>query len=149
MKTKVNVEIIFTSDVYDEVPSQAKKGDAGIDLRSTEDFILAPGETYKVSLGAKIHIKDQDAFCALLPRSGLGSKGLVLGNTVGVIDSGYQGELVMTAFNRSQEEIAVSKGERICQAVFLPFLSPRLYLVEQFSETSERGEAGFGSSGAV
>lgn len=155
----MNVEVIYTSDIYKQNKlAYAMPGDAGIDLRATEDFVLLPGECRPIDLGVRISIKGQQAVAIMVPRSGLGKKGLVLGNLVGIIDSGYQGQLVALAWNRldnpgfSVDEIRdnsvkIVKGERLCQLIFLPFITAKFTEVETFSLTTERGEGGFGSTG--
>lgn len=150
----MRVEVIYLSDVYRDNPlGYAKPGDAGIDLRATEDLIIMPGQCILHSTGVRISIQDQNLFCMLLPRSSTGGKGLVLGNTAGVIDSGYQGELLTLLFNRlppgDDNWIKVTKGERICQAIFIPFVSALLSPVETFSRQTERGTGGYGSTGKI
>lgn len=150
METKV-IKVIILSDVYTDSPlAYAKEGDAGVDLRSTVDVNIGPGECVPIPLGVRFHIEHQNLFMLLLPRSGMGKEGLILGNTAGVIDGGYQGEVIALAWNRNEREtgkvVRVVKGQRICQAVFLPFISGIFWNVESFTE-SARGSAGFGSTG--
>ena len=151
------VQFSFVSDaaseLYDGFWERTRDADAAIDLRSTEQFRLYPGQTRLIGLGIKINIVDDSMAAIILPRSGLGCKGLVLGNLVGLIDCGYQGELKMMAWNRHDTEsdidahtIEIDKGERIAQLVFIPVLRPNLRHVQSFA-LSARGEAGMGSSG--
>ncbi|UJF23737.1 dUTP diphosphatase [Suttonella sp. R2A3] len=134
-----------------ELPTYATDGSAAMDLRAVFDdktCVIGPGETVLIGTGIAIHIADP-GYCALiLPRSGLGHKhGLVLGNLVGLIDSDYQGELKVSLWNRSDTPYTVSLGERIAQLMITPVLRPALNQVETFSD-SERGEGGFGHTGA-
>ena len=100
-----------------------------------------------IPLGFAMHIKDVDVTALIIPRSGLGSKhGIVLGNLVGLIDSDYQGELMVPAWNRSQEDFTISSGDRIAQMVIVPVIQANFNIVDDFEKT-ERGEGGFGSSG--
>ena len=120
-----------------------------MDVRAClEDSItLTPGSTVLIPLGFAMHIKDVDVTALIIPRSGLGSKhGIVLGNLVGLIDSDYQGELMVPAWNRSQEDFTISSGDRIAQMVIVPVIQANFNIVDDFEKT-ERGEGGFGSSG--
>lgn len=129
-------------------PEVGTAGSAGVDLRACLDapLTLAPGETALIGTGLAIHIEDP-GFCALiLPRSGLGHRGLVLGNLVGLIDSDYQGELKISTWNRGDIEQRIEPGDRIAQLVITPVIQPRFIEVESF-EASERGEGGFGHTG--
>jgi dUTP pyrophosphatase len=127
----------------------ATPGSAGLDLRSCnfDDITLKPGQTELIPTGMAIHIKDPSLAAVILPRSGLGHKhGIVMGNLVGLIDSDYQGQLFVSAWNRSQKEYTLEKGERLAQLVFVPVVQAEFELVESFDE-SDRGEGGFGHSG--
>ena len=140
---------ILNSLVEDYLPSYASKGSAGLDLRACIDHIqtLNPGETFLIPTGISIYIKDPNYAAVILPRSGLGHKhGIVLGNLVGLIDSDYQGELLVSCWNRSKNAFLINPLERIAQLVILPVMQAKFNKVEQFSET-ERGEGGFGSTG--
>ena len=131
------------------LPAYATPGSAGLDLRACLDapLTLAPGETQLLPTGMAIHIKDPSLCATILPRSGLGHKhGIVLGNLVGLIDSDYQGQLMVSCWNRSAEPFTVEPGERIAQLVLLPVVQAQFTLVAEFDQ-SERGEGGFGSSG--
>ena len=108
---------------------------------------LKPGKTEMIPLGFAMHIHDANVAALIIPRSGLGSKhGIVLGNLVGLIDSDYQGELMVPAWNRSNEDFQILSGDRIAQMVITPVIQANFQVVGDFEET-ERGEKGFGSSG--
>ncbi len=131
------------------LPAYATEGSAGLDLRACidESVVLKPGQTELIPTGMAIHIKDPALAAVILPRSGLGHKhGIVMGNLVGLIDSDYQGQLFVSAWNRSQKEYTLEKGERLAQLVFVPVVQAEFELVESFDE-SDRGEGGFGHSG--
>lgn len=131
------------------LPAYATPGSAGLDLRACLDAAveLKPGETTLLPTGLAIHIDDANLAAVILPRSGLGHKhGVVLGNLVGLIDSDYQGQLMVSVWNRSQTTFIIEPGERIAQMVFVPVIQAEFNLVEDF-ESSERGEGGFGHSG--
>ena len=131
------------------LPAYATPGSAGLDLRAclSETLTLAPGETQLLPTGLAIHINDNSLAAVILPRSGLGHKhGIVLGNLVGLIDSDYQGQLMVSCWNRSDSAFSVAPGERIAQLVFVPVLQAEFEIVNEF-ESSERGEGGFGHSG--
>lgn len=131
------------------LPAYATPGSAGLDLRACLDapLTLAPGETQLLPTGMAIHIKDPSLCATILPRSGLGHKhGIVLGNLVGLIDSDYQGQLMVSCWNRGTQAFTIEPGERIAQLVILPVVQAHFTLVEEFDQ-SERGEGGFGSSG--
>lgn len=131
------------------MPAYATPGSAGMDLRACLDtpLALAPGDTQLIPTGIAIHMGDTGMAAVILPRSGLGHKhGIVLGNLVGLIDSDYQGQLMVSCWNRGQSSFTIEPGERIAQLVFVPVLQPALVQVESF-DASERGEGGFGSSG--
>lgn len=131
------------------LPAYATPGSAGLDLRACLDtpLTLAPGETQLLPTGMAIHIKDPGLCATILPRSGLGHKhGIVLGNLVGLIDSDYQGQLMVSCWNRGSVSFTIEPGERIAQLVILPVVQAQFTLVNEFDQ-SERGEGGFGSSG--
>lgn len=131
------------------LPAYATDGSAGMDLRACLDapLTLAPGEAQLVSTGIAIHLADPGLAAALLPRSGLGHKhGVVLGNLVGLIDSDYQGPLMVSLWNRGREPFTVQPGDRIAQMVVVPVVHARFELVESFEETA-RGAGGFGHTG--
>ncbi|MCW8885999.1 MAG: dUTP diphosphatase [Motiliproteus sp.] len=131
------------------LPSYATPGSAGLDLRACldEDLVLEPGQTVLIPTGLSIHIEDPNLCAMLLPRSGLGHKhGVVLGNLVGLIDSDYQGQLMVSCWNRGHQTFTVTPGERISQMVLVPVVQAEFDIVEEFSD-SHRGEGGFGHSG--
>ncbi len=131
------------------LPAYATEGSAGLDLRACLDgpLTLEPGRAELVPTGLAIHVADPGLAAVLLPRSGLGHKhGIVLGNLVGLIDSDYQGQLMVSAWNRGREPFTIQPGERIAQLVVVPVVQVRLEVVEAF-DASRRGAGGFGSSG--
>ncbi len=131
------------------LPAYATEGSAGLDLRACLDspLVIKPGETHLIPTGMALHIADATLAAMLLPRSGLGHKhGIVLGNLVGLIDSDYQGQVLVSCWNRGSEPFTVNAGERIAQMVFVPVVRARFDIVESFDET-ERGAGGFGHSG--
>jgi len=132
-----------------ELPRRATAGSAGLDLRACIDapLVLEPGKTELVPTGIAIHLADPGLAAMLLPRSGLGHKhGIVLGNLVGLIDSDYQGELMVSCWNRGKTEFRVAPGERIAQLVVVPVVPFAFAVVESFEE-SARGAGGFGHTG--
>lgn len=131
------------------LPDYATSGSAGMDLRAMVDaeLVLEPGATALVPSGVAIHIADPSLCATVLPRSGLGHKqGLVLGNLVGLIDSDYQGPLMISLWNRSAQPVSIQPGDRVAQLVFLPVRRVQLRVCEAF-EASARAEGGFGHTG--
>ncbi|MBV7298720.1 dUTP diphosphatase [Enterovibrio paralichthyis] len=131
------------------LPAYATEGSAGLDLRAILDapVTLEPGQTELLPTGLAIHIADPSLAATILPRSGLGHKhGIVLGNLVGLIDSDYQGQLMVSCWNRGNSTFTIEPGERIAQLVFVPVVQASFNIVEDFDAT-ERGEGGFGHSG--
>jgi deoxyuridine 5'-triphosphate nucleotidohydrolase len=131
------------------LPAYATDGSAGMDLRACLDapLLLAPGETRLVATGLAIHLDDPGLAAVILPRSGLGHKhGIVLGNLVGLIDSDYQGQLMVSLWNRGQSPFSIEPGERIAQLVVVPVVQVLLTVVDDFA-ASARGAGGFGHSG--
>ena len=132
------------------LPEYATPGSAGLDLRAmlAHDLTLEPGQTVLIPTGLAIHIADPGLAALILPRSGLGHKhGIVLGNLVGLIDSDYQGELMVSCWNRGQHPFTVTVGERLAQLVLVPVVQAHFELVEEF-DASQRGAGGFGHSGS-
>jgi dUTP pyrophosphatase len=130
-------------------PSYGTPGSAGLDLGACIDspLTLEPGQTELVPTGLAIHIDDPGYAAMILPRSGLGHKhGIVLGNLVGLIDSDYQGELMISCWNRSDQAFTITPGDRIAQLVIVPVMQTTFQWVEEF-DSSDRGKAGFGSTG--
>jgi dUTP pyrophosphatase len=133
------------------LPHYATPGSAGLDLRACLDapLTLAPGQSELIPTGLAIHLDDAGFAAVLLPRSGLGHKhGIVLGNLVGLIDSDYQGQVMVSCWNRGSAPFTIAPGERIAQMVIVPVVQVNLEIVEQFTE-SHRGAGGFGSSGTT
>ena len=131
------------------LPAYATSGSAGLDLRACLDnaLIVEPGQTHLVPTGLAIHIADNSLAATILPRSGLGHKhGIVLGNLVGLIDSDYQGQLMVSVWNRGQTTFTIEPGDRIAQLVFVPVVQAEFNIVTDFDAT-ERGDGGFGHSG--
>ena len=131
------------------MPEYATTGSAGVDLRACLESTLnlMPGQTELIPSGIAVHIADPAYAAVVLPRSGLGHKhGIVLGNLVGLIDSDYQGEVLISCWNRGTTEFTIEPGERIAQLVFVPVARPQFQVVETFAE-SERGSGGFGHTG--
>lgn len=132
------------------LPHYATPGSAGLDLRAMleQELVLEPGQTVLIPTGLSIYIGDPGLAAMILPRSGLGHKhGIVLGNLVGLIDSDYQGELMVSCWNRGQSAFTIAIGERIAQLILVPVVQAHFELVEQFDE-SQRGAGGFGHSGS-
>lgn len=131
------------------LPTYATEGSAGLDLRAIldEPLVIAPGETRLLNTGMAIHMGNPALAAVILPRSGLGHKhGIVLGNLVGLIDSDYQGPLMVSCWNRSATPFTVQPGERIAQLVFVPVVRASFEIVTEF-ESSDRGAGGFGHTG--
>jgi len=131
------------------LPAYATGGSAGLDLRAclTTPLVLNPGQAELLPTGLAIHVQDPGLAAVILPRSGLGHKhGIVLGNLVGLIDSDYQGQLMVSCWNRGKEPFTVNPGERIAQLVVIPVVQVELQVVEDFA-ASARGAGGFGHSG--
>ena len=150
MKQSVQLKIV-NEKIGDSIPlpAYATGGSAGVDLRACLDAAveLKPGDTFLIPTGIAIYLEDPSLAATILPRSGLGHKhGIVLGNLVGLIDSDYQGELMVSCWNRGSETFIVEPGERIAQLVVIPVVQVDFSLVDNF-EQSDRGEGGFGSTG--
>ena len=130
------------------IPEIGTLGSAGVDLRAclSETVTLFPGETLLIGTGIAIYLEDPSLCAMILPRSGLGHRGLVLGNLVGLIDSDYQGELKISVWNRATEPHTIEPGERIAQMIITPVIQPNFVEVDEF-DASDRGEGGFGHTG--
>jgi len=140
---------ILDARMAEQLPAYATPGSAGLDLRACLDaaVTLEPGQTFLVPTGLAIHIGDPGLAAVILPRSGLGHKhGVVLGNLVGLIDSDYQGQLMVSVWNRSQTAFVIQPMERIAQLVIVPVVQAQFRVVDEFG-ASDRGEGGFGSTG--
>ena len=150
MMKKIDVKILDARVGAEfPLPTYATAGSAGLDLRACLDSALeiTPGMTTLVPTGLAIHIGDPGLAAVILPRSGLGHKhGIVLGNLVGLIDSDYQGQLMVSVWNRGQQSFTLQPGDRLAQLVFVPVVQAEFNLVEDF-DASARGEGGFGHSG--
>jgi dUTP pyrophosphatase len=147
MLDKVSIKIV--NNIIKKLPTYASDGSAGLDLYAaiSSTIDLRPQETVLITTGIAIYIKDKNYAATILPRSGLGhKKGIVLGNLIGLIDSDYQGELMISCWNRSNSSYQIQPLERIAQMIFLKIERPKFELVDDFIST-ERGEKGFGSSG--
>lgn len=146
----MNVEVkIIDPRMADQLPAYATPGSAGLDLRACLDapLNLLPNAWQLVPTGIAIYLKDPNFAAMILPRSGLGHKhGIVLGNLVGLIDSDYQGQLMVSAWNRSNHAFTIEPMERIAQLLILPVVQARFEVVAEFPP-SQRGEAGYGSTG--
>lgn len=164
--SNVYVDLIImdhAKDLYqgdNALPKPATSGSGAIDLIAAENAYIQPGQTVPVSTGLRFHMRDANVAAVVLPRSGLGAKhGLVLGNLVGFIDNDYQGEILCFMWNRNflhngvpnlLKGIPIKRGERFAQLAFIPFLSPKFNLIteKEFTNLTDRGSGGFGSTGS-
>ena len=148
MSTAVELKLLDPR-MADALPQYATNGSAGLDLRACIEapLVLQPGQAELIPTGIAIHIRHKHLAAMILPRSGLGHKhGIVLGNLVGLIDSDYQGPLMVSAWNRGSAPFTVQPLDRIAQLVIVPVAQARFVVVDEF-EASARGEGGFGSTG--
>lgn len=146
----MNFQIKILDPRIEKLPTYATPGSAGLDLVAAINgpYAIDPGGALLIPSGISIYIGDPRYAAMILPRSGLGHKlGLVLGNGTGLIDSDYQGPIMMSLFNRSREVIRIEPMMRVAQLIFTPILRPSLRLVEQFDESTQRDQGGFGSTG--
>lgn len=145
-----NIEVkVLDPRLADQLPEYATPGSAGLDLRAclAEALTLEPGDTQLVPTGIAIHLADPGLAAMVLPRSGLGHKhGIVLGNLVGLIDSDYQGQIFVSAWNRGKAAFTIQPMERLAQLIVVPVVQVAFNVVEAFAESS-RGAGGFGSTG--
>jgi dUTP pyrophosphatase len=149
MKT-IDVKILDPR-MKDQLPTYATPGSAGLDLRACLDspLTIEPGQTQLIPTGLAIHIANPNYAAMILPRSGLGHKhGIVLGNLVGLIDSDYQGQLMVSTWNRGQTAFTLNPMERLAQLIIVPVLQVAFNVVDDF-DTSSRGSGGFGSTGGI
>jgi dUTP pyrophosphatase len=140
---------VLDARMAEHLPAYATPGSAGLDLRACLDdaLTIAPGQTHLVPTGLSIHIGDPGLAAMILPRSGLGHKhGIVLGNLVGLIDSDYQGQLMVSVWNRGQESFTLQPMDRMAQLVIVPVVQAQFRRVDEF-DASARGTGGFGSTG--
>lgn len=147
---KIDVKII-DQRMKEHLPTYGTPGSAGLDLRACLDnpITIKPGDTILINTGISIHIGDPAYAAMILPRSGLGHKnGIVLGNLVGLIDSDYQGPLMVSTWNRSQVDFTLNPMDRLAQLVIVPVIQVEFNVVENFNQ-SERGVGGFGSTGKI
>ncbi|MDI1350740.1 dUTP diphosphatase [Aquabacterium sp.] len=147
--TTVDIRILDPR-MTDALPAYATPGSAGLDLRACleEALVLAPGQAQLIPTGLAMHLGDPGLAAMILPRSGLGHKqGIVLGNLVGLIDSDYQGPLMVSCWNRGSQAFTIQPMERIAQMVIVPVVQARFRVVEGFDDASQRGQGGFGSTG--
>ncbi|KND54328.1 Deoxyuridine 5'-triphosphate nucleotidohydrolase [Candidatus Paraburkholderia kirkii] len=145
---KLDVKIL-DARMRDFMPAYATPGSAGLDLRACldEPFVIEPQQTVLVPTGLAIHLADPGYAALILPRSGLGHKhGIVLSNFVGLIDSDYQGQLMVSTWNRGETAFTLNPMERLAQMVIVPVVQAEFNIVDEF-EASERGAGGFGSTG--
>ncbi len=146
---QIDVQIL-DNRLLDQLPTYATPGSAGLDLRAclSEPLTLAPNAWQLVPTGMAIHLQDPGFAAMILPRSGLGHKhGIVLGNLVGLIDSDYQGQLMVSAWNRSDVAFTIAPMERIAQLVIVPVVQAQFNVVSEFAAATERGAGGYGSTG--
>ena len=146
---KIDVKILDPR-LADQLPAYATPGSAGLDLRAclSEALTLQPNAWQLIPTGMAIHLADPGYAALILPRSGLGHKhGIVLGNLVGLIDSDYQGQLMVSAWNRSPTAFTIEPMERIAQLVVVPVVQAQFNVVNEFAATTERGAGGYGSTG--
>lgn len=142
---------ILDPRMKEQMPAYATPGSAGLDLRACIDhpIVLEPGATHLIPTGLAIHIGDPSYAAVILPRSGMGHKhGIVLGNLVGLIDSDYQGQLMVSTWNRGMTAFTLNPMERLAQLVIVPVLQVGFNIVDEFDQ-SERGAGGFGSTGKL
>ncbi len=141
---------VLDGRLKEQLPAYATPGSAGLDLRACldEPLLLAPNAWQLVPTGLAIHLKDPGHAALILPRSGLGHKhGIVLGNLVGLIDSDYQGQLMVSAWNRSDVAYTLQPMDRLAQLVIVPVVQAQFRVVDEFDHATERGAGGYGSTG--
>jgi len=149
----INIQLkILDERIVDNLPKYATPSSAGLDLKAVidENIILKSGESVLIKTGLSIYIQNPEYVGIIVPRSGLGHKhGIVTGNLVGVIDADYQGELMVSLWNRSQKDYTLQPFERIAQLLILPVMRANFNIVNDFSDNSIRGIGGFGSTGHI
>ena len=150
---KINAKIL-SDKITPEMLQPKTPGSAGIDLMAVnlpiyavvKNLYVYPGQCTKIGTGIAIHLDDPGYAAMVLPRSGMGTKGLILANTIGLIDSDYQGEIILSVWNRSSDPIKINAMDRIAQLIIIPVIQSEFNFVESFEQT-ERGSNGFGSTG--
>ena len=152
-QSPVSVQVqVLDPRLHDQLPAYATPGSAGLDLRACLEapITLAPGQVELIPTGLAMHLADATLAAMILPRSGLGHKhGLVLGNLVGLIDSDYQGQLMVSAWNRGTQPFVIEPMARIAQLVVVPVVQVQWQQVQTFADQSARGAGGYGSTGAA
>ncbi|MEY3037332.1 MAG: hypothetical protein RLZ34_1942 [Pseudomonadota bacterium] len=152
-QSPVSVQVqVLDPRLHDQLPAYATPGSAGLDLRACLEapITLAPGQVELIPTGLAMHLADPNLAAVILPRSGLGHKhGLVLGNLVGLIDSDYQGQLMVSAWNRGTQPFVIEPMARIAQLVVVPVVQVQWQQVQTFADQSTRGAGGYGSTGAA
>jgi len=152
-QSPVSVQVqVLDPRLHDQLPAYATPGSAGLDLRACLEapITLAPGQVELIPTGLAMHLADATLTAMILPRSGLGHKhGLVLGNLVGLIDSDYQGQLMVSAWNRGTQPFVIEPMARIAQLVVVPVVQVQWQQVQTFADQSTRGAGGYGSTGAA
>lgn len=146
---------ILSDKITPDMLQPKTPGSAGIDLMAvnfpvtavTQECYIYPGQCIKIGTGIAIHLQNKMYAAMILPRSGTGTKGLVLANTIGLIDSDYQGEIILSVWNRSCDAIKINAMDRIAQLIIVPVIQPQFNFVESFTEDSIRGDGAFGSTG--
>lgn len=141
---------VLDARLHEAMPAYATAGSAGLDLRAclNEPLVLQPGQAELIPTGLSLHLGDPGLAAMILPRSGLGHKhGIVLGNLVGLIDSDYQGPLMVSCWNRGSQAFTIQPMDRIAQLVIVPVVHAHFNVVEEFDQSSLRGAGGFGSTG--
>ena len=149
-KPIIEIKLLRT-DIFDSIPEYATIGSAGIDLRAAirSEIVIKPNRCKLVPTGLAISIANSSFAGLILPRSGLGhKKGLILGNSVGLIDSDYQGELMVSSWNRSEDSITIEPLTRFAQLIIVPIIQPTFSVVKEFSSLSVRNSGGFGHTGS-
>jgi len=149
--SRITVDLkILDPRMAEQLPAYGTPGSAGLDLRACVDapLVLQPGQAQLIPTGLSLHLADPGLAAMILPRSGLGHKhGIVMGNLVGLIDSDYQGPLMVSCWNRGQEAFTIQPMDRIAQLIIVPVVQADFRLVSDFGASTQRGEGGFGSTG--
>jgi dUTP pyrophosphatase len=149
--SRITVDLkILDPRMAEQLPAYGTPGSAGLDLRACVDapLVLQPGQAQLIPTGLSLHLADPGLAAMILPRSGLGHKhGIVMGNLVGLIDSDYQGPLMVSCWNRGQEAFTIQPMDRIAQLIIVPVVQADFRLVSDFGTATQRGEGGFGSTG--